>query len=104
MSPYWKAPISKRPLQRASPRFYQARVHPDGYPPSACALQRPESWAAGGDPAWRLRVQLPGWMDRSEEHTSELQSLMRSSYAVFCLKKKNQNKQIKVRSEHNHVV
>src|SRR3546814_1934142 len=28
---------------------------------------------------------------RSEEHTSELQSLMRSSYAVFCLKKKNDN-------------
>src|SRR3546814_3638966 len=27
-------------------------------------------------------------MDRSEEHTSELQSLMRISYAVFCLKKK----------------
>src|SRR3546814_5553889 len=27
--------------------------------------------------------------DRSEEHTSELQSLMRNSYAVFCLKKKN---------------
>src|SRR3546814_8723915 len=31
--------------------------------------------------------------DRSEEHTSELQSLMRISYAVFCLKKKNKNKQ-----------
>src|SRR3546814_5906055 len=29
---------------------------------------------------------------RSEEHTSELQSLMRNSYAVFCLKKKNINK------------
>src|SRR3546814_9826977 len=29
-----------------------------------------------------------GWL-RSEEHTSELQSLMRISYAVFCLKKKN---------------
>src|SRR3546814_3435786 len=28
---------------------------------------------------------------RSEEHTSELQSLMRNSYAVFCLKKKNHN-------------
>src|SRR3546814_5418894 len=28
--------------------------------------------------------------DRSEEHTSELQSLMRISYAVFCLKNKNQ--------------
>src|SRR3546814_9370525 len=31
---------------------------------------------------------------RSEEHTSELQSLMRISYAVFCLKKKNTNKNI----------
>src|SRR3546814_2971084 len=33
---------------------------------------------------------LPGWLItlRSEEHTSELQSLMRISYAVFCLKKK----------------
>src|SRR3546814_5591917 len=29
------------------------------------------------------------WVTRSEEHTSELQSLMRISYAVFCLKKKN---------------
>src|SRR3546814_5235531 len=29
---------------------------------------------------------------RSEEHTSELQSLMRTSYAVFCLKKKNKQK------------
>src|SRR3546814_9423101 len=37
--------------------------------------------ATGGGPerAW----------ERSEEHTSELQSLMRNSYAVFCLKKKN---------------
>src|SRR3546814_15438272 len=32
---------------------------------------------------------------RSEEHTSELQSLMRISYAVFCLKKKNKNKKQK---------
>src|SRR3546814_2281738 len=31
---------------------------------------------------------------RSEEHTSELQSLMRISYAVFCLKKKNIEKQV----------
>src|SRR3546814_3344442 len=30
----------------------------------------------------------PGMAKRSEEHTSELQSLMRISYAVFCLKKK----------------
>src|SRR3546814_10553249 len=43
----------------------------------------------------RLRISVAqylmlsrGWC-RSEEHTSELQSLMRISYAVFCLKKKN---------------
>src|SRR3546814_5371096 len=33
------------------------------------------------------------WPKRSEEHTSELQSLMRISYAVFCLKKKKQETQ-----------
>src|SRR3546814_10450631 len=32
---------------------------------------------------------------RSEEHTSELQSLMRISYAVFCLKKKNHNDRLR---------
>src|SRR3546814_7534931 len=40
-----------------------------------------------------LPAMLPGNLDktqsRSDEHTSELQSLMRISYAVFCLKKKN---------------
>src|SRR3546814_3706140 len=36
-----------------------------------------DGWEALGNPGWR-----------SEEHTSELQSLMRISYAVFCLKKK----------------
>src|SRR3546814_10521372 len=35
----------------------------------------------------RFKNELPGFV-RSEEHTSELQSLMRISYAVFCLKKK----------------
>src|SRR3546814_1921663 len=33
---------------------------------------------------------------RSEEHTSELQSLMRISYAVFCLKKKNRNQNYRI--------
>src|SRR3546814_3625448 len=42
------------------------------------------AWRPGGDRA------------RSEEHTSELQSLMRISYAVFCLKKKKKKK-----SNHN---
>src|SRR3546814_1893327 len=39
-----------------------------------------------------LRVRLP----RSEEHTSELQSLMRISYAVFCLKKKKKEDTIQL--------
>src|SRR3546814_2231808 len=38
---------------------------------------------------------------RSEEHTSELQSLMRISYAVFCLKKKKDNKQQPAREQPN---
>src|SRR3546814_2959715 len=37
-------------------------------------------------------LQDPLRLPRSEEHTSELQSLMRSSYAVFCLKKKKNKK------------
>src|SRR3546814_6614988 len=41
-------------------------------------------------PGRRLRSDRAG-ASRSEEHTSELQSLMRNSYAVFCLKKKKQN-------------
>src|SRR3546814_8292420 len=39
---------------------------------------------------------------RSEEHTSELQSLMRISYAVFCLKKKKQHKAIQTKSPDTH--
>src|SRR3546814_2494057 len=39
---------------------------------------------------------------RSEEHTSELQSLMRISYAVFCLKKKNKNTPIHTYTTHPH--
>src|SRR3546814_5757054 len=51
----------------------------------ACKLLSLAEWT-------RLRWILAGyclsWLFRSEEHTSELQSLMRISYAVFCLKKK----------------
>src|SRR3546814_5928486 len=44
-------------------------------------------WTAWGPPNFLEAVYDP----RSEEHTSELQSLMRISYAVFCLKKKKHN-------------
>src|SRR3546814_6567111 len=47
---------------------------------------------SGGDDGLDERLPNPGMFDhvlvRSEEHTSELQSLMRTSYAVFCLKNK----------------
>src|SRR3546814_3912768 len=45
------------------------------------------------DHARRMRT-LMRYVPRSEEHTSELQSLMRISYAVFCLKKKKKNNKL----------
>src|SRR3546814_16737461 len=64
-----------------------------GTPVKAVSLQHAEllenarmQWQFGD---WESLVKLdPGTLERSEEHTSELQSLMRISYAVFCLKKK----------------
>src|SRR3546814_5557960 len=38
--------------------------------------------------AFRAAQNIAGWLARSEEHTSDIQSLMRISHAVFCLKKK----------------
>src|SRR3546814_1948530 len=78
----------------------------------AIALVQGELWCAGAlaprqRRAWHETVRKVGVIGgdsfrqplergkRSEEHTSELQSLMRISYAVFCLKKKNKNKKTK---------
>src|SRR3546814_7571311 len=63
-------------------------VHCVSYAPGRVDI-RPQ---AGADP--RLPAQIAAHLIRwrSEEHTSELQSLMRISYAVFCLKKKNKHK------------
>src|SRR3546814_8147745 len=47
-----------------------------------------QQWVEGR-PNRQGHVPPVGKIPRSEEHTSELQSLMRISYAVFCLKKKN---------------
>src|SRR3546814_3867717 len=53
--------------------------------------------------AGKLKVEernklLKSMTDRSEEHTSELQSLMRISYAVFCLKKKKNQQTMKTKN------
>src|SRR3546814_4855355 len=62
--------------------------------------ERVEAISANGSPASRTRCGATGRCSRpsapsdsrSEEHKSELQSLMRISYAVFCLKKKKEHK------------
>src|SRR3546814_1889790 len=51
---------------------------------------RPHRRSGCRDDAGTGRMVAPQPAGRSEEHTSELQSLMRISYAVFCLKKKKQ--------------
>src|SRR3546814_2320355 len=59
----------------------------------SCTAKAPSDWPA--EPVSRTVI-WPGFSpvmpNRSEEHTSELQSLMRISYAVFCLKKKKTQK------------
>src|SRR3546814_4472828 len=68
------------------------RRHPDPlHGPDQCADRR-----GGGHGESRVSPrfkQFGAVMTRSEEHTSELQSLMRISYAVFCLKKKKKTTQ-----------
>src|SRR3546814_5866450 len=62
--------------ERSGPRLVHVRVRQPGA----------QDAVAERLPAYTRRLLEP----RSEEHTSELQSLMRISYAVFCLKKKTQ--------------
>src|SRR3546814_5603634 len=65
---------------------------------------RKEPPACGGNDFWSFNTGRAGiWpggegvkAGRSEEHTSELQSLMRISYAVFCLKKKKHITQVQI--------
>src|SRR3546814_2200794 len=67
------------PADRRPDRARAGAIHP----------QRAVAAAGSGGAARRLAGGLR--LRRSEEHTSELQSLMRISYAVFCLKKKKNN-------------
>src|SRR3546814_5397202 len=56
-----------------------------------CYSRSRSCWVPHVAPSHRcfaLEILAVQWRRRSEEHTSELQSLMRISYAVFCLKKK----------------
>src|SRR3546814_7572459 len=62
------------------PRLWPATLMPEGTPGAISFYDSAP-----------LKDTLDACVDRSEEHTSELQSLMRISYAVFCLKKKNRH-------------
>src|SRR3546814_2578182 len=75
--------------QSSDPRRHAAQPRPQRRIPP----RRRHAFAAGDeqgvDPVVQtLDARRRGQRPRSEEHTSELQSLMRNSYAVFCLKKK----------------
>src|SRR3546814_6028328 len=65
--------------QNGVQRFYPAKYHKN----------IPLSGGLGRRPLLAAQTNRSAGQRRSEEHTSELQSLMRISYAVFCLKKKN---------------
>src|SRR3546814_9453321 len=66
-------------------------------PASGSYTERTES---GRGPARPVETAAAEPAERSEEHTSELQSLMRLSYAVFCLKKKSTHQNTTVTTHH----
>src|SRR3546814_2536679 len=74
----WREPARFAPLSAASAERFMSECQLSGWGDGS-RQQVPERqpWCGKGEPP-----------ARSEEHTSELQSLMRISYAVFCLKKK----------------
>src|SRR3546814_4783327 len=87
-------PIAAMRIGTASSRCWSSSTRAGRRTPECCCLPYPTRWrAAEASPSPTTRIALT-WVRRgrrSEEHTSELQSLMRTSYAVFCLKKKKQH-------------
>src|SRR3546814_2020549 len=82
--------------------------------PTPCSKERlsrrllqntPESWALRQRRSLTAMACTPPWLfpmpARTEEHTSELQSLMRISYAVFCLKKQRRPHTNAIRQDRN---
>src|SRR3546814_4681821 len=99
--PYTTLFRSRRDVRTDAARASLPRLYPPPGFAAAAARTPPARQAPGKDPAQPaarlgvgLRAALTAVPTRSEEHTSELQSLMRISYAVFCLKKKNKHKPV----------
>src|SRR3546814_9032947 len=80
-----------------SSRHLVSADHPD----RAACERRHRAGGVDARHAGRRKAADPRVMDRSEEHTSELQSLMRISYAVFCLKKKTHLQNTNRLNKHN---
>src|SRR3546814_6326870 len=76
-----------RRRERRESRSRRSHLHASGGIGSGGVRRAASALDRGGDSGGRAARRPVG--NRSEEHTSELQSLMRISYAVFCLKKKN---------------
>src|SRR3546814_4187021 len=94
----WSSDVCSSDLRPGPSQRAEGRAAPRGS--STCGAARP------AHDSIQTRSPLAGdcaiVVHRSEEHTSELQSLMRISYAVFCLKKKKkQCKTIKKKSSHS---
>src|SRR3546814_2413348 len=81
----------RRPAAGGRERRRTSERPPPPERPASASRRQPRSrgCAIGGEAGFRAA-------HRSEEHTSELQSLMRISYAVFCLKKKTRRNNEKV--------
>src|SRR3546814_10559965 len=87
------------PARRAATRASPRTAHSSNSQPRQSGKARNTQIGARFDPAATpssamasaAPIANAGTQARSEEHTSELQSLMRISYAVFCLKNKKQN-------------
>src|SRR3546814_9206913 len=116
----WSSDVCSSDLKMCNP-IYQCRSASepwycsDDRSRSFPVLRRAALWLCGPRPGERRRLflngarraavsrlQTPGEgrLRRSEEHTSELQSLMRISYAVFCLKKKKKRKNREKKAEY----
>src|SRR3546814_1835718 len=92
---WWPQDLAARPWRRlvneVQMLWYEHPVNQERYKQGLVPIN--SVWLFGGARSAQIKsmpladTRIHG--DRSEEHTSELQSLMRISYAVFCLKKKN---------------
>src|SRR3546814_5717602 len=89
------AAASARPESVMSDSFFQSDTSTTAFPGwSASALRLPVSGSSQSPVFLSYHSATPPPLARSEEHTSELQPLMRISYAVFCLKKTTQPKRM----------